>query len=140
MKKMIFATVVLCMVFGANALTLRQSAAYLKGLNPTSADTATITPAERIMALHVTMCSRASRGVANYTIEAYTNYTQFTIAQFNEFIVRGLNSGMQTIIMSQMLASANVQNNGISATDAQLETAYQNVMFGVIKLIGNGSL
>ena len=140
MKKLLLIGLVLCSVFAANALTLRQSAAYLKGLNPTSADTATITAQERIMALHVTMCSRASRGIANYTMETYTNYTQFTEPQFNEFIVRGLNSSLQTVVMSQMLASANVQNNGINCTDTQLETAYQNVMFGVIKLIGNGSL
>lgn len=140
MKKILFTATVLCMVFVANSMTLRQSAAYLKGLNPNSSDTATITAVERIMALHVTMCSRASRNVANYTRETYTNYTQFTEQQFNEFIVRGLNNSMQNIVMSQMLASANVQNNGIAATDTQLETSYQNVMFGVIKLIGNGSL
>jgi hypothetical protein len=140
MKKLLLIGIVLVSVFGANALTLRQSAAYIKGLNPTTTDTATITASERIMALHVTMCSRASRDVAGYVMSSYTNNAQFTVEQFREFVVRGLNSSMQSIIMSQMLASSNVQTYGIATIDAQLEASYLNVMFGVIKLIGNGSL
>lgn len=140
MKKVLLLIIIIVAVSASQALTLRQSAAYLKGLNPTTADTATITAVERIMALHVVMCSRASRDVVNYRMTDYTNNTQFTVQQFNEFVTRGLNSSMQTIIMSQMLASANVQNLGVTATDTQLETSYLNVMFGVIKLIGNGSM
>ncbi len=140
MKKLLLIGLVLCCGFAANALTFRQTAACKAGLNPTTADTATITFVDRIMALHLTMCSRACRDLANYRMTDYTNNSQFTSPQFVEFYTRGLNGSLQNYIVSQMLASSNVQTNGINCTDTQLETSYMNVMFGIIKLIGNGSL
>jgi hypothetical protein len=139
MKKILVIGMTLATVFCANALTFRQSAAYYKGLNTTT-DTLTITPQERIMAMHMVLCARAARGTSGNSKADYTNNVQFTDAQFVEWYTRGMNSGMQGYVMSQMLGSSNVDTYGVAATDAQLETSYKNVMFGVIKIIGTGSL
>jgi hypothetical protein len=86
------------------------------------------------------MCARAARGVNNYNRADYTNYTQFSDAQFLEFYTRGMNNGLQGYVMSQMLGSSNVDTYGTAITDNQLENSYKNVMFGLIKIIGTGSL
>lgn len=127
------------MFFSSNALTFRQTASLLKGGNTTT-DTVNVTFSERIQAMHIVLCGRASRAIAGYTRADFTNYTQFTDQQFIEFYNRGLNGELQGRVLGIMLGSANVDNYGATATDNQLETSYKNVMFGVIKLIGTGSL
>jgi hypothetical protein len=140
MKKLFLVMMVMCSVFAVNAMSFRQAACYMNGLNPSTADTTTITPTQRIMAMHIVMCARAAGGAANYVRVNYNNYEQFTEAQFVEFYTRGMNGSMQQLVMAQMVGSANVQQYHLACTDAQLETSYLNKMFGVIKLIGNGSL
>ena len=139
MKKLAL-LMMLCGVVAVNAMSFRQAACYMNGLNPSTADTATITPTQRIMAMHVVMCARAAGGTANYVRANYNNYEQFTEAQFVEFYTRGMNGSMQQLVMAQMVGSANVQQYHLACTDTQLETSYLNKMFGVIKQIGNGSL
>lgn len=100
MKRLTIAlTLIISFIVTSDALTYRQSASFLKGGNTTT-DTVTITPSERIMAMHVIMCARASRGVANFVRASYTSYEQFSDAQFVEFYTRGMNSGLQRSVMS----------------------------------------
>lgn len=139
MKKVLLIGLVLATVFSANALTFRQTASLQKGGNTTT-DTVNVTFSERVQAMHIVLSGRASRGVAQNLRTDYTNYVQFTDQQFIEFYNRGLNGELQGRVLGIMLGSANVDNYGAAATDVQLETSYKNVMFGVIKLIGTGSL
>lgn len=139
MKKLLLIGLVLATVFSANALTFRQTASLQKGGNTTT-DTVNVSFSERVQAMHIVLSGRASRGVANNTRSDYTNYTQFTDQQFIEFYNRGLNGELQGRVLGIMLGSSNVDNYGAAATDNQLEQSYKNVMFGVIKLIGTGSL
>jgi hypothetical protein len=136
MKKLLVLSV-LCIVTISSAMSLRQTACWLNGLNPTTTDTNTITPQQRVEALNITICSEISR---NITVKTdFTNNTQFTDAQLASFTERGLNRSMTQPVLSQMVASSNVQANGISVTDSQLRTSFLNVMFGLIKMIGTGS-
>lgn len=139
MKKLLLIGLVLVSVFAANALTFRQTASLQKGGNTTT-DTVNVTFSERVQAMHIVLSGRASRGVAQNLRTDYTNYVQFTDQQFIEFYNRGLNGELQGRVLGIMLGSANVDNYGAAATDAQLEASYKNTMFGVIKLIGTGSL
>ena len=127
------------MIFSANALTFRQTASLMKGGNTTT-DTLNVTFAERVQAMHIVLSGRASRGVASNLRTDYANYTQFTDQQFIEFYTRGLNGELQGRVLGIMMGSSNVDNYGATTTDVQLETSYKNVMFGLIKLIGTGSL
>lgn len=141
-KKVLFvlAVVLVSGVFmSSNALSFRQTASLLKGGNTTT-DTANVTFAERVQAMHIVLCGRASRGVAQNLRADYTNYTQFTDQQFIEFYNRGMNGELQGRVLGIMMGSYNVDLYGESCTDGQLETSYKNVMFGLVKLIGTGSL
>jgi hypothetical protein len=139
MKKLLVIGMILATVFCANALTYRQVASMNKGGGITT-DTANVTYAERIQVLHEMMCARASRGVAQYTRADYTNYTAFDTTQFKFFIDRGTNGELSTRVRSYMSSSSNVDANGPNASDTQLETAYKNTMFALIRLIGTGAL
>lgn len=139
MKKLLLIGLVLVSVFAVNALTFRQTASLQKGGNTTT-DTTTVTFSERVQAMHIVLSGRASRGVASNLRTDYTNYVQFTDQQFIEFYNRGMNGELQGRVLGIMLGSANVDQYGATATDNQLEQSYKNVMFGVIKLIGTGSL
>lgn len=139
MKKLLLIAIVMLSIFGANALTYRQVASMNKGGNITT-DTVSVTYAERIQALHEIVSAKASRGVAQYTRTDFTNYTTFTDQQFAIFYDRGSNSELGNRVRNYMSSSSIVDVNGTNATDTQLETAYKNVMFALIRLIGTGAL
>lgn len=138
-KMLLMLVVVFGLSLSVNALSFRQTASLMKGGNTTT-DTLNVTFSERVQAMHIVLCGRASRGVANNLRTDYTNYTQFTDQQFIEFYNRGLNGELQGRVLGIMLGSANVDTYGATVTDNQLETSYKNVIFGLIKLIGTGSL
>jgi hypothetical protein len=139
MKKLLVIGIILATVFCANALTFRQLASMNKGGNTTT-DTVNVTYAERVQALHEIMSAKASRGVAQYIRTDYTNYTSFDSLQFKTFYDRGSTSELGNRVRNYMSSSSIVDVNGLNASDAQLETAYKNVMFALIRLIGTGAL
>lgn len=138
MKKLLLIGLVLVSVFAANAASYRQFAALDKGLNPTSADTATITYNERIAAMYRIIAGNGMDSIAGARKTDYNNYTAFSDGAFQEFLRRAAEGSMVQKMNSLMLGSANVNTNLNACTDVQLLGSFTNRMWGLIVDIQRG--
>jgi hypothetical protein len=138
MKKLLLIGTVLATIFCANAASYRQFAALDKGLNPVSADTATITYNERIAAMYRIVAGNGLDSIVGARKTDYNNYTIFSDGAFYEFLRRAANGGMVHNMNSLMLGSSNVNNNLNACTDAQLLSSFLNRMWGLIVDIQRG--
>ena len=138
MRKLLLIGMVLCFVFAANSASYRQFAALDKGLNPISADTATITHNERIAAMYRVIVGNSMDSVFGYRKTDYNNYQVFGDEAFKEFLRRAAKGGMVHDMNSFMLGSSNVNASLGNCTDDQLKAAFFNRMWGIIVDIQRG--
>lgn len=139
MKKLLLIGIVLSFVFGVNAASYRQLAALDKGLNPTSADTATITYNDRIYALHRVACGKMSGdSVSGWKKTDFANINLISAGAWDEFTRRGMEGTMRSVMESLMLSSSNVFTNMANCTDGQLEASYKNKMWIAMRQIDIG--
>jgi len=138
MKKLLLIGMVLGFIFSANSASYRQIAALDKGLNPTSADTATITYNERVAVMYRVTAGNGLDSIVGARKTDYNNNAMFNDGAFLEFLRRAAEGSMTQKMNSLMMGSANVQTNMNACTDAQLLASFLNRMWGLIVDIQRG--
>lgn len=136
MKRVILLAVVFVSVVSSfgQALSYRQKICALRGTN----DTTVVTLVERI---DYCLKEQSASYLRGETLKsAFTNHTQFTDAQINEFCLRSIRGSMTQLMTPCFTAASLIETNGVNSTDANLNFVYKNISWYIIKMIGNGSL